>query len=159
NGPEALKHLNRALRLHPAHWQGHRLAARTLAELGRRPQAALEYRLASECGVPASYDELLRVVGPYVVEAVPQKVDDLIKRARILARGRPKLADAAAKRAADLSGNAEGILVERVSIAALGKDKALVSDAAAALLAANPSASAIEVAATELSKVGESSAA
>ena len=47
---EALAFANRALFLRPLDVEAHRVAARALLKLGRRSQAALEYRLAYEAG-------------------------------------------------------------------------------------------------------------
>jgi tetratricopeptide (TPR) repeat protein len=47
---EALAFTNRALYLRPLDWEAHRVAARSLLKLGRRSQAALEYRLAYQAG-------------------------------------------------------------------------------------------------------------
>ncbi len=56
---EALAFANRALFLRPLDVEAHRVAARSLLKLGRKSQAALEYRLAYEVGedLAATLDE------------------------------------------------------------------------------------------------------
>ena len=91
----ALHHLNRALRLHPANWQAHCLAARTLLALGRPSQAALEYRLAIERGMSCAARRAADGCSAgHVVDGCPQTpADDLIELAHALSlaprRARP----------------------------------------------------------------------
>jgi hypothetical protein len=59
-GGNPARHLNRALLLNPSDGAPHKLAATWLARTGRRSQAALEYRLASQRDVYTPFDELLR---------------------------------------------------------------------------------------------------
>jgi len=141
----ALKHLNRALRLHPAGWQGHRLASRALVALGQRKQAALELRLQAESGVPPSHDEAMKVVGDAVVDSVPQKPPELMALARWLARaGKPRLADEAARRALDVAllfdADEQALALERLAIASIGADRELIRVAARAALQASATA-------------------
>lgn len=96
-----MRHLNRAQRLHPAGWQSHRLTAVYLARAGRSAQAALEYRLGLERGMPLDHDELMRTTGEYVVDAVPQQPRELLALAGALSvRHESRLAMVAATRAA-----------------------------------------------------------
>jgi O-antigen ligase/Tfp pilus assembly protein PilF len=153
----AMHQLNRALRRHPANGQAHRLAARTLAKLGRGSQAALEYRLAAERGLPATLDEILRVVGDRALDAVPQRPADQLELAKQLAgRGRAKGADAAARRAVELANDDEHTQLLRLQIALATGDKAIILSAAEGpLLAEKPSAAAFAQAAAAFEKVGD----
>jgi O-antigen ligase/Tfp pilus assembly protein PilF len=161
DAPSAMRHLNRALRLHPANWQGHRLAARLLAAAGRRSQAALEYRLALERGMGHEYAEMLSIVGAAnMVDAAPRHENDLLDVARWLASNRHAAeADQACLRAVEVSGGAESSLVERVRVAALGGVPSLMVAAVDALLAAQPQPLAYAVAATALDQAGQPRAA
>jgi tetratricopeptide (TPR) repeat protein len=154
----ALRHLNRALRLHPAGWQGHRLAARALVALGQRRQAALELRLQAETGPPASHDEALKVVGDAIVDSVPQRADELMELARWLARaGKAILADEAARRAYDAvvlhGGDETALALDRLEVATLGGDSSTVRTAAAAVLRGTPSSRVVVRAAEALEAV------
>jgi hypothetical protein len=137
--PSALHHLNRALRLHPANWQAHYLAARTLLNMGRRSQAALEHRMAMERGLPATLDEILALLGSAVVDGFPQRPDALMRLAHGLAqRHKPLDADAAAQRAVSLTAAPGPVLTERVQVAIEAGDARTLVPAAEALLEAQP---------------------
>jgi O-antigen ligase len=151
----ALKHLNRAMRLHPAGWQGHRLAARALVALGQRRQAALELRLQAETGLAPTFAESLKVVGDAVIDSVPQRPAPLIELARWLARaGKPTLADEAARRAVDAAllqnGDEITLALERLEIAKIGGDRAVIRAAADAALRGTPSPRVVTAAAQAL---------
>ncbi|HEX2573359.1 MAG TPA: O-antigen ligase family protein [Polyangia bacterium] len=102
---EVMRHLNRVLRLKPSDVEAHRLAGLTLGRMGRRRQAALEYRTAFQQGLPLSpsYLDEIAVLGGAALEAVPQTTDALLLLARHVARRSPALADAACARAAELA--------------------------------------------------------
>jgi O-antigen ligase len=157
----ALGQINRALRLHPANGMAHRLAARTLARLGRRSQAALEYRLAVERGAGVTLDEVVKVAGEQVLDAVPQRVPDLIALAQFLAlRKDAKMADAAALRAVELAGSDEATRRTRLQIALLGTDKARIVEAANGLIEGDrPSVLAYVAAGDALAQAGEAARA
>jgi tetratricopeptide (TPR) repeat protein len=115
--PSAMAHLNRALRLHRGNWPAHQLAGRLLAGIGRRSQAALEYRLAIQYGLNEDDGELVRLLGGYIIDAVPQQPHELLALAhRLLGIERPREAAAAAQRAVDLAEGREPILAERVKV-------------------------------------------
>jgi Tfp pilus assembly protein PilF len=152
-----LKHLNRALRLHPANYQAHWLAARKLAALGRRGQAALEYRLAIEHGLNPNYDEIWRVVGDRILDAIPQRPAELLDVARYLVgAGRPIQADALCQRAVERASGAEPVLLARLAIAVQGQRVELVNRATDEVLAAAPGAQGYIAAAQALEQVGAS---
>jgi tetratricopeptide (TPR) repeat protein len=155
--PSAMRHLNRALLLHPANAQAHQLAARTLVAVGRRSQAALEYRLAVANGMSAPYGELLRLVPDHLLDAVPQRARDLLDLARELVKvHRPDLADAACQRALSVDASAApALLRERVEIARLGGVPKIVAAAAAALVEGEPATGSYTLAATVLDQVGD----
>jgi hypothetical protein len=137
--PSALRHLNRALRLHPASWQAHYLAARTLLGLGRRGQAALEYRLATERGHAVEPGELVAALGARALDAVPQRSDDLLRFAHWLAaQHRIADADAACRRALELAHPPDAARVERVEVAMETGDAKTIRAAAGELLDGNP---------------------
>lgn len=154
----ALKHLNRALRLHPAGWQGHRLAARALVALDQRRQAALELRLQADAGVVPSHEEALAVVGDAILDTVPQRPRELMDLARWLARkGRPGLGDEAARRASEAvsldGGDDAAVALERLEIAVLGGERAIIRAAATDLLRVSQSARSAAAAAEALNAV------
>ncbi len=135
NPAAAMRHLNRAMMLHPASWQAHRMAARLLVAGGRPAQAALEYRLAIANGLGPDVHELTRVLGDAVVRAVPQTTHDLDELAeQLYAIGDARRGDLAAQNAVDVADNREPALVRRVQLARSG-DKVTLAVAAKALLA------------------------
>ncbi|MCA1665503.1 MAG: O-antigen ligase family protein, partial [Myxococcales bacterium] len=118
--PGAFHHINRALRLHPANWQAHRLAALMLVALHRPAQAALEYRAALASGMPLDAREVAQALGRQVVDAVAQTVPDLLTLARALrAGGLDDAADDVAVRALDVAGDdgREAVLIARTELA------------------------------------------
>lgn len=154
--PRAIHHLNRALRLHPANPQAHHLAAIFLAQAGHLSQAALEYRLAAEHGQAVPIAEIERVTGAYVIDAVPQRIADLLAVARFLvSRGRPDEADLACRRAVEISTDVESAMLERLQVAAISANKSIIVEAARSLLATNPSARSYAAAAKVLQAAGE----
>lgn len=131
----AMKHLNRAMALHPASWQAHRMAARLLVAAHRPAQAALEYRLAIANGLGPDVRELTRVLGDAVVRAVPQTTHDLDElAAQLYAIGDARRGDLAAQEAVAAADNREPALVRRLQLARSG-DMATLAVAAKALLA------------------------
>ncbi|MHB8877967.1 MAG: O-antigen ligase family protein [Myxococcaceae bacterium] len=89
---EALAFVNRALFLRPVDAEAHRIAARSLARLGRGKQALLEYRLAAESGIGAALDEGLGMAKDLealraLSAAEPKPLEVLIERLR--AKKRP----------------------------------------------------------------------
>jgi tetratricopeptide (TPR) repeat protein len=156
----AMKHLNRAIELHPANWQAHQLAARMLAGVGRPGQAAIEYRLALEHGMIPDYKELVRVLGMRVIDAVPQEPERLIELGRNLgAIGRPAEAERACARAADLAPRRETALAACVSMALAIDSKPLMQPTARALAAAANDADSFALAAQALQRSGAASEA
>jgi tetratricopeptide (TPR) repeat protein len=156
---DAMRHLNRALRLHPANWQAHDLAARTLLGMGRRPQAALELRLAIERGMPVSWDELWRALGDKIVDGVPQRPESLMKVAHALvARHRPEEADEACRRAVAAANPPGPFLIERVQVAMESNDARLLVASAQALLETQPDEEAGAVALRALAQSGDAKA-
>jgi tetratricopeptide (TPR) repeat protein len=154
--PSALHHLNRALRLHPANWQAHYLAARTLLGLGRRSQAALEYRLAIERGMPPPLDEILQVLKERVVDALPQRPSDLMRFAHALVqRHRPTEADEACQRAVMLAPIPGPLQLERVQVAIEGNDHTALAGSAQAVLDAQPDAEGAALAVRALAQSGD----
>jgi hypothetical protein len=130
----AIHHLNRALRLCPGSWQAHRLAAQSLAVAHRPAQAAVEYRLALESGMPPMYDEIVRATGSSALDAVPSRMEDLLQLAAALTRvRRADLADAACTRAIEVSMRAAVALRTRLQLAMQSGDRTLVEQAATQL--------------------------
>lgn len=173
---EVMRHLNRVLRLRPNDVEAHRLAGWTLGRMGRRRQAALEYRTAFQQGLllsPAYLDEIA-VLGGAALEAVPQTPDALLLLARHVARRNPALADAACARAADVAqeagsgpggpGGRSGAgddrparLAVQLALEAPGSGKtdgARLARAAAALEQAAATAEAVGLAATAYGRAG-----
>jgi hypothetical protein len=156
----AMHHLNRALLLHPANWQGHRMAARLLAAVGRRSQAALEYRLAFQYGMTPDFSELERVLGVAAVDAVPQTPENLLGLARYLvAHHAPAGVDAAGRRAVELSGNDELVLLAQLELVQQLGNAALVAPAARAVLAVASMPSSFAAAAKALDGVKDATGA
>jgi tetratricopeptide (TPR) repeat protein len=151
-----MHHLNRALRLNPGSGQTHAIAARWLARLGRRDQAALEFRLAREHGVTTSFDEIFAAVGAAAVDAVPQEPAALVPLSQHLsALGHVEAADIAARRAAERSDNPDAALVNVVDIAMATGDPAFMVRAADYVLAAHAGPSATAAAVKALFRAGE----
>jgi tetratricopeptide (TPR) repeat protein len=157
--PRAMKHLNRALELHPANWQAHQLAARLLASVGHPAQAAIEYRLAIENGLSPDYVELLRVLGRFVLDAVPQDPARLVELARSLANiGRADEAQSACQRAADLAPKRETVLAACVNVALALDSPPLLAPTAKALADEAGDAESFTLAARALMRVGQPAA-
>jgi len=151
----AMHDLNRALRLHPTNWQAHRLAARLLLASGHPAQAALEYRLALASGMVLDLNELTRLLAGHVVEAVPQTPARLTELARALyASGHVSEADAAARRAVDLSEERTPMLMTRVQLALQANATAILAAAARDLLREADSPDAYASAARALAAAG-----
>jgi hypothetical protein len=156
----AMRQLNRALTLHPYNWQAHRMTARLLVALQRPAQAALEYRLARETGMPLDITEMVRVLGPHVVDAAPQTRTGLVELARgLYMNAHPVEADAAAARAVDLSDEREPLLVERARLAVEFQKPAQLVSAGRALLAEAEAPDSFVLAARALAAGGERFAA
>jgi O-antigen ligase/tetratricopeptide (TPR) repeat protein len=158
--PGVLHHLNRALRLNPSNGDTHALAARWLARLGRRPQAALEFRLAREHGVATEFDEIFAAIGPAVVDAVPQQPELLLSLSQHLsARGHAEAADAVARRAVERSDSSEDALSNMIDIASSTGEPTRMIRVARHVLAANPGSAGVVAAARALFRAGEKTAA
>jgi hypothetical protein len=152
----ALHHLNRALRLEPASWEAHRLAARTLARLGKPAQAALEYRLALEHGMVPSYDEMLRVAGDHAIDAVPQRSEHLLELAtQLVQRGRSQEAAQVGARAIERASRVEPVLKQLLQLALLSRRSDQIVAAADAYLEARPEASGYEEVAQAFQTIGD----
>ncbi len=130
------RHLNRAQRLFPADPAGHLQAARWLATIGRRSQAAIEYRLARERGSGHGIDEAFGVVGEtFIDRAEPTTARALMDVAfYLIARGRLSRIEAIAARAVDLGAGAATWQAERLTLALGAKDRAFVVRACESLL-------------------------
>ncbi len=155
---EVLRHVNRAQRLYPAEGTAHLMAARWLARLGRRSQAALEYRLAEERKANAGLEEILAVVGPELMaSAVAQTGESLMNAARFLmAKGRPSEADRLSRRAVELGGSsAEKLAVARLALAVDYKASGAISAAARDLVVRASRPESFITAAQALIKAGE----
>jgi hypothetical protein len=135
----SLKHLNRALLLHPANAQAHHLAARWLARFNYKAQAALEYRVASELGRTISYNEVYSVVGPRILDAAPRTPEAQLVLAQYLAQTkRPELALQAARRGVELGDHSERSLAGALSVATQIGDPKAIAGAARLLVASDP---------------------
>lgn len=153
--PDALHHLNRALRLHPGDAQAHLLTARLLVALKRPSQAALEYRLGNDGAVPANLDELVRELGGHVVETVPQTPASLVQLAYALyGRGHRAEGDAVARQAVVVSDGQIAMLTARVQLALQFEALPALALAARELLADADSVEAIALAARALARAG-----
>ncbi len=156
----AMHHLNRALQLHPANAQTHQLVARLLAKAGHPAQAALEYRLALQHGLPPDYGELTRVLGRYVVDAVPQEPPRLVALAgSLLAIGHGPDAVVACRRADELSQPREPALVACTKLALDNNAPTLLLPSALALAEEASEPESFALAARALTKVGRAPAA
>jgi hypothetical protein len=155
-----MRHINRAMFLHPANAQTHVLAARTLVSLGHRNQAALEYRLAQDAGVTIGLDEILRTVGAGIIDAVPQRPATLLTTsAFLLSQRHSKLAEQACQRAVEASDHDVKVMIERLRVAGLTRDAKLVHAAVDELLAYHDEPRVYAAAAVALQDIGEPSAA
>lgn len=153
---ESMRHLNRALLLHPYNWQAHRMAARILSAWQRPAQAALEYRLAHEDGLSLDINELVRVLGAHVVEAAPQTPPALLDLARALYEiGRAGEADQAAARAVELADAREPILCKRAELALAANKAPQLAAAGKALAAESTQPESFVLAARALSAAGD----
>jgi tetratricopeptide (TPR) repeat protein len=154
--PSVMHHLNRALRLNPGSGETHAVAARWLARLGRRDQAALEFRLARAHGVTTNFDEIFAAVGVAAVDAVPQEPAVLVPLSQHLsALGHVDAADIAARRAAERADNPDDALVNVVDIAMATGDPARMVRAADYVLAAGAGPGATAAAVKALFRAGE----
>jgi tetratricopeptide (TPR) repeat protein len=150
---DALHHINRALRVHPTNWQAHRMAAFTLASMNRGSQAAIEYRLAIETGMPLDPPELGRMLRQHVVDAVPQTPPKLVELARgLYSIGLSAEADAAAQRAIELADPRLPFLMARVQMAIDATVPHIAGAAARALLQEADTADAFALAAQGLAR-------
>ncbi len=156
----AMHHLNRALRLHPANWQAHRLAARLLAAVGRRSQAALEYRLAARYGWLSDEKELVRVLGPDVVDAVTQDTPTLLGLVRrLVALGDVPDAMRAGDRAVEVAPHREAALAARTQLALDDLPRPLLLRWSTALAAEATTVESIDLAARGLVKASDNAGA
>lgn len=156
----AMHHLNRALQLHPGNWQTHQLVARLLAAAGHPAQAALEYRLALQHGMPPDFAELTRVLGRYIVDAVPQAPSPLTGlAASLLGSGHVADAGVACRRAAELAPHREPIEATCVKLALDSNAPALLAETAQALAEEASEPESFVLAARALAKTGRAAAA
>jgi Flp pilus assembly protein TadD len=155
--PEALRHLNRALRLFPRAASAHVLAFYYLAAAGRRQQAAMEYRLAVELGYPFNYVEVAAKVGPEnVARAVRQRPQDLLDLASSFTQsGRHKDADVASARAVELAEGAESARIRRLEIALASKEKTFMAKAGVELARTAATPKGFELGAQGLALAGD----
>ena len=154
--PAAMRHINRALILNPSNWQGHRMAARLLASAHHPAQAALEYRLAIGNGFSADINELARVLGRAIVDAVPQQPAALFQLARDLyALKYRALGDAATLRAVDVADEREPVLAQRLEILAQSSTPDQVIVAGRALTAEATTTASFVLAARALAHAGD----
>jgi Flp pilus assembly protein TadD len=154
--PSALRHLNRALRLHPANWQAHYLAARTLLGMHRRGQAALEYRSAIERGMLPPLGEMITLLGSKIVDGYPQRPDDLVRLGHALAAQHHAAdADEACQRAVGLATTPAFYLLQRVQVAMEADDAKTLIPAAQALLDSQPDPEMAATAIRALSQAGD----
>ena len=151
--PDALRHINRALRLYPGSVWPHLYAAHYLVRIGRRSQAAVEYRLAVERGYPFDHQEALKVLGAKDVErAVPQRPDDLMKLAHgLLLAGRLRDAESVSARAVGLALDNKP-LEARLELALSSGNKPFIRRAAVALAGVASDGKAQELAAEGLAR-------
>ncbi len=155
NPPEAMKHLNRALGLHPSNGQAHHLAARVLAESGHASQAALEFHSAQLGNDPVSYDEIFGVIGARMIDAIPQRTDKLFDAAQyLIAKKQLKPAEQMTSRAVELAHDSEASQIERLRVAGNSHSPEFLQRSADALLESYPSAHSYGLAATALQGVG-----
>jgi O-antigen ligase len=150
---DVLRHVNRALQLYPQSPHPHLLAAHYLARVGRRSQAAIEYRLAVERGHAFNHAEAVQVAGPRDVErAVPQRPEELLKLASVLvAEGRVREAETISNRAVGLATDQKP-LHGRLDLALSSGDKAFIRRAAAALGGVATDARGLELAAEGMAR-------
>ena len=153
---DAMHHVNRALRLHPANWQAHRLAALMLVGLNRPGQAALEYRLALENGMALNPSELGRALRLHVVDAVPQTAPRLMELAHgLYGIGLISEGDAAAQRAIERSESRQAMFIARTQLAFDANVPRVLAPAVEAMLAEAESVEAFALAGRSLSRLGE----
>ncbi len=154
---EALRHVNRALRLYPESALAHVLAAHQLARAGLRKQAAMEYRLAVERGHSFDYAELVRLVGPEnVFRAVPQRPEHLMNLANAsMQAGRHREADVASARATELAEGAESARIRRMQIALESGQPEFVRKAALELRRIAVTGQGFELSAEGLARTGD----
>jgi O-antigen ligase/tetratricopeptide (TPR) repeat protein len=156
----AMHHLNRAIELYPADWQAHQLAARLLAAVGRPQQAALEYRQALATGLQPDYGEMTRVLGHFIVDAVPQEPARLVELGRSLAAiGHLPDALVACARAPEQALRREPTLAACVTMALELELPALILPTAKALAAEATEAGSYGLAARGLAAAGQPDAA
>jgi hypothetical protein len=123
--------------------------------MGKKGQAALEYRLAIEHGMSGvTSAEIWSVVGDRIVDAVPQRAADLIALGHeLVQRGRPDLADQAAVRATEHTDRVTMVMRQRLEVALeAGRTETIVA-AASALCDAEPEAQGYGAAAQAFTKV------
>ena len=160
DGKIAMRQLNRALLLQPTNLAAHHLAGRLLSRSGYSGQAALEYRLASNGGKLVIYPEIIRALGPLVLDAVPQRPDDLFRLSAELGRAQKKeLSHAANQRAVELGEGRVEVVKRWVEVAVRLADTDEMKAAAAALVEAAPDVDGYVQAAQALDAAGDRPAA
>ena len=156
--PDAAGELNRAMRLFPQSPAPHLLAFHYLSVIGRRSQAAVEYRLAIERGHQFDYEQVVRRVGPANVHrAVPQRPENLLNLAVAFSQaGRSKEADSASARAVELATPTdEPVRIRRAEVAIATKDQSFIRSAAQELGRMATSKQGVELAVRGLAQAGE----
>jgi tetratricopeptide (TPR) repeat protein len=154
---DALRQINRALRLFPQAHSPHLMAFHYLARIGRRSQAAVEYRLAVERGHQFSYEEVALKVGPSnVMRAVRQQPQDLLDLANAFVQaGRHRDAEACSTRAVDLAEGAEPARIRRLEIALRSQEPGFITKAAVELARIASTSAGLELAGEGLAASGD----
>ena len=131
--------LNRSMRRLPTEPKAHWMAARVLIAVKRPAQAALEYRAAIERRLAPPYEEMLRALGPAVVDAVPQTPEATEQLARqIISRGRGDLVEPILERYLTVSEEREAALNLAVQLALQVRRNDLVAPLVVRLLDSRP---------------------
>ena len=153
---DAGKELNRAMRLFPQSPAPHLLAFHYLSVIGRRAQAAVEYRMAIERGHQFDYEQVVRRVGPaHVHRAVPQRPENLLNLAGAFAQaGRNKEAETASARAVELAPVDEAVRIRRLEVALATRDEPFIRGAAQELGRMATSKRGVELAVRGLAQTG-----
>jgi hypothetical protein len=157
----AARHLNRAQQLNMAEPAVHLMTARWLATVGRRSQAAIEYRLAAERGWSPGYQEIATAVGDqHLAQAVKQADGPLMEVAgMLLRRGSLTRAVEVSRRATEVGKGEELPYVRRVELARESKSTAFIDEAARALLSVASDPGAFITAAEALASINQHGAA
>jgi O-antigen ligase len=155
------RHLGRAQQLHPGDATVHLTTARWLARAGRQSQAALEYRLAHERGLPVPLEELAVAVGwQRLGDAVRQTAPTLMDAATfLLGRGRLRECQDVSQRAVAAGDHSEAIMTRRLQLARASKLPAFITEAAADLVGGARDVGSYIAAAEAFAAAGQAAAA